>query len=91
VRTYIKEIQGEIMPIITVSGINFYYEESGKGICHETLVLVGEDDILITPCESKVLEDNIPNSSTVIISDAGHTPHVENKKEFSTRILEFLS
>jgi len=69
---------------------DFYSAEKLKNICHETLVLVGEDDILITPKESKILSDNIPNSKTTIISGTGHTPHVENREDFSKEILDFL-
>jgi 3-oxoadipate enol-lactonase len=70
--------------------IGFKSTERLKSIRHETLVLSGEDDILITPKESEMLRDKIPNSKTSIVSGAGHTPHVENREEFSKKILGFL-
>ena len=70
--------------------IGFNSTERLKDIWHETLVLSGEDDILITPKESEILRAKISNSKTSIVSGAGHTPHVENREEFSKKILDFL-
>ena len=70
--------------------IGFNVTEKIKNIQHETLVLVGEDDILITPNESKLLKDSIPNSRIVVVPGAGHTPHVECKNDFLKKILDFL-
>jgi 3-oxoadipate enol-lactonase len=70
--------------------IGFYSAERLKDIYHETLVLVGEDDILITPRESKTLTDNIPNSKMAIVSEAGHNLYVEKREEFLKKIIEFL-
>ena len=53
-------------------------------------MLAGEDDILITPTESRILNDKIFNSKMVLVSGAGHTPHVENREEFSQKVIEFL-
>ena len=70
--------------------VGFNSTEKLKEIHHETLVLAGEDDILITPAESKTVKDKIFNSKMVLVSGAGHTPHVENREEFSKKILDFL-
>ena len=64
--------------------------EGLKNVYHDTLVLSGEDDNLITPLECEIMRDKITNSKSVVISGVGHTPHVENKEEFSKNILEFL-
>ena len=59
-------------------------------ILQETLVVAGKDDILITPDNSCVLNDNIPNSKMVILEGSGHTPQVEAKSKYTKAILDFL-
>jgi 3-oxoadipate enol-lactonase len=70
--------------------IEFNSAKRLKNIYHETLVLAGEDDILITPRESKILTDNIPNSKMAIVTDAGHNLYIEKREEFLKKIIEFL-
>jgi len=55
-----------------------------------TLIIVGEEDILIPLKYSKILHDKIKGSKLVIIKDCGHVPPIEKPEEFNKVVLEFL-
>ncbi len=55
-----------------------------------TLIIVGEEDILIPPRHSKILHQSIKNSKLVIIKDCGHVPPIEKPEEFNAIVLGFL-
>lgn len=56
-----------------------------------TLVVVGEDDIITPPGESKVLADGIVGSSLEVIPQAGHFPMLEQAGAFNRVLIAFLS
>jgi pimeloyl-ACP methyl ester carboxylesterase len=61
-----------------------------KLIKAKTLVLEGENDILITPEEAKNLAENIPGSVFRLLDGAAHCIHIENPKLFTADVSRFL-
>src|SRR3989304_833593 len=55
-----------------------------------TLIIVGEEDILIPLKNSKILHEKIKGSKLVIIKDCGHVPPIEKPEEFNEVVLDFL-
>ncbi len=62
-----------------------------KKIRAETLVIEGEEDILIPPEEAGQLAKRIPGCSMSVVEDAGHIVHVEKPEAFIRTALDFLS
>jgi 3-oxoadipate enol-lactonase len=56
-----------------------------------SLVLVGADDILTPPDESRAIAAGLPNATFKLIPDAGHLAPLENPEACNLAILEFLS
>lgn len=61
-----------------------------KAVKARTLVIVGGDDILITPRESAVLLEKIRGSVLAEIKGTGHCPHIEDPSAFTATVLHFL-
>jgi 3-oxoadipate enol-lactonase len=55
-----------------------------------SLVLVGADDVLTPPDESRAMASALPTSRLAVIPDAGHLAPVENFEACNLAILEFL-
>lgn len=55
-----------------------------------TLILVGDQDILIPPRHSEYLYRNIKNSKLISIEGCGHIPPIENPLIFNNTVLGFL-
>lgn len=55
-----------------------------------TLIIVGEEDILIPPKYSKLLNEKIFGSKLVIMKKCGHVTTLEKPEEFNNIVLEFL-
>lgn len=55
-----------------------------------TLVMVGADDALTPPAESRIMAEAIPNAELVEIPDAGHLAPLENPEPVNAAILRFL-
>lgn len=56
-----------------------------------TLIIVGEEDILIPMKYSKLLNEGIKGSRLAIIKGSGHAPPIEKPEEFNRIVLNFLS
>jgi pimeloyl-ACP methyl ester carboxylesterase len=56
-----------------------------------TLVVVGEDDIITPPEESRQLADGIPDATLCVVPRAGHFPMLEQPAAFNTALRQFLS
>jgi pimeloyl-ACP methyl ester carboxylesterase len=56
-----------------------------------TLVLVGENDVITPPEESRKLAAALPNATLVVIPGAGHLAPLENVEATNEAILTFLS
>ena len=57
----------------------------------KTLVMSGENDILITRKESEVLVKNIPKCNFKLLEGAAHAMHIEKQKLFTDVALGFLA
>lgn len=55
-----------------------------------TLIIVGDEDILIPLKYSKILQEKIKYSKLVIIKECGHVPTIEKPNVFNSIVLEFL-
>lgn len=55
-----------------------------------TLVLVGAEDAIAPPAESRFMAEAIPGSQLVVIPEAGHLAPLENPGAVNAAILEFL-
>jgi len=61
-----------------------------SGIKAPTLIIVGEEDILIPPKYSRILHEKIKGSKLVIMKECGHVPPIEKPEEFNRTALGFL-
>jgi pimeloyl-ACP methyl ester carboxylesterase len=59
-------------------------------IQNPTLVLVGKEDVLIPPENSKILAERIPNARLRVIEGGGHQFLIEQPDAFNNAVLEFL-
>ena len=59
-------------------------------ISHETLVIAGECDQIVTLEIAKRLASRIPNAALKVIPAAGHTAMIENKELYSGIVIDFL-
>jgi 3-oxoadipate enol-lactonase len=55
-----------------------------------TLIIVGEEDMLIPLKYSKILHEKIEGSKLVILKNCGHVPPIEKPEEFNGAVLNFL-
>lgn len=55
-----------------------------------TLILVGDDDILLSPTGAKELAEQFPNGSYEIMPKAGHQPFFDDPDGFQEIILKFI-
>jgi len=62
-----------------------------KSIAVPTLVVVGEDDIITPPAESRQLADGIPSAELFVVERAGHFPMLEQPSVFNPALRSFLS
>jgi 3-oxoadipate enol-lactonase len=56
-----------------------------------TLIITGDQDVLIPPENSRVLADVIPNSRLVVIPEAGHAVTAMFPEEVTREVLSFLT
>jgi len=56
-----------------------------------TLVIAGEEDMLMRPKQAEIMSKALKNGTFVMIPNCAHMPHVEKSKEFLDIILQFLA
>jgi pimeloyl-ACP methyl ester carboxylesterase len=56
-----------------------------------TLVIVGEDDDIITPVMATVLKNSLPRADIAVVRNADHAPMLQNPDEFNRILGKFLS
>ncbi|WP_123982302.1 alpha/beta fold hydrolase [Streptomyces sp. Ag109_O5-1] len=61
-----------------------------NAITQPTLVLNGEDDIMIPTINSWHLSRNIPNAQLIIYADAGHGAQFQYPERFLKHAIQFL-
>lgn len=60
------------------------------GIRVPALVIVGEEDTLTPPAESRVIADGIPGARLVVLPGAGHLANLEAPEGFNQAVRAFL-
>ncbi len=60
------------------------------GFSTPTLVLVGEDDIVVPPAIARIVVECIPGARLAIVPGAGHSVYFEKPAEFNRLLGEFL-
>ena len=55
-----------------------------------TLVIVGEDDAITPPGDSRRMQDAIPNARLIEIPGAGHVSNLSQPQAFNAAVLDFL-
>ena len=55
-----------------------------------TLIITGEDDVIISPRKSTLLKRQIPESILVTVPGAGHYLHVEKSERIAEEVTHFL-
>jgi pimeloyl-ACP methyl ester carboxylesterase len=85
---YLQSAEGFKGQVDAISSFNAHGRI--RNIKAKALVIIGSDDILIYPEESKSLAEGIKGSIVKEIKDAGHGVHVENPAEFISKVIQFL-
>ncbi|HMF55377.1 MAG TPA: alpha/beta hydrolase [Pyrinomonadaceae bacterium] len=105
-RNYMEENRGEVEHIIALRAANhvpeyaymrqlqaavaFNAEERVKEIDAPTLVITGDEDIIVPSENSRNLAAGIPNAKLVVINGGSHTFFIERAEEFNRAVIEFL-
>ena len=55
-----------------------------------TLVVAGEQDMMIPACYAREMARQIPGSEFVLVRECGHNPFIEKPEQVVPRIMEFL-
>lgn len=56
-----------------------------------TLVLVGSEDVVVTPDVARIVVQLIPGARLEIVVDAGHSVYFERPEEFNQRVADFFA
>ena len=62
-----------------------------KSITHQTLIVHGNKDIVVTPINAFILEERLPNAQLVMYSDSSHGAFYQHRKAFLEHLRIFLS
>jgi pimeloyl-ACP methyl ester carboxylesterase len=60
------------------------------GVPVPTLVMGGDDDWLVPPEQSRLLAQQIPGATLVVLPDVGHYPMLENTDAYNRAVAEWL-
>jgi len=61
-----------------------------SGIRQPALVVVGDDDFLLSPTGAKELAEQLPNGRHEIMATAGHVPYVDDAETFQALLRKFV-
>lgn len=61
-----------------------------EGLTHPVLVVIGEDDRLVDPDESRVLAASLPEAETATLEDVGHAAFLEGPEAFNAVVTRFV-
>jgi pimeloyl-ACP methyl ester carboxylesterase len=90
---------------VEAKGIRFAYRRFGKAggvqregsyeylktIMQPTLVINGDNDVIIYSINSWILQQNIPNAQLIIYPDANHGSQYQYPQRFVRHVSDFLS
>lgn len=60
------------------------------GIAAPTLVVIGDDDFLLSPTGVRELAEQLPNGRHEIMPKAGHVPYVDDAEQFQALVRKFV-
>lgn len=72
------------------AALSFNVEDDVSRIEHETLVITGDEDVVVPPQNSRNLADAIPRARLAVIQGTGHMAFVEKADEFNRLVMDFL-
>jgi pimeloyl-ACP methyl ester carboxylesterase len=72
------------------AALSYNMQEEVSAIAAKTLVITGENDVVVPAENSRNLASALPNSRLATISGAGHMAFVEKADEFNRIVTEFL-
>lgn len=88
-REYLREL-----PPSSYTYTRYFRDYDASSWLHEitapTLIIVGEDDAVTPPEESRRISELIPNSKLLVVEDAGHLILYEKPEELNAAITGFL-
>ena len=61
-----------------------------KRICQPTLVVNGNNDIIVATVNSYILQQNLPNAELILFPDSNHGSHFQFTQPFNRYLTEFL-
>lgn len=68
----------------------FNIRDQLKNIRQPTLVVVGEQDILTPPYQSRIIAENIPGAELVVLPGVGHFCVIEDPKGLADNVARFI-
>ena len=68
----------------------FDYRESLHRISARTLIIVGEQDWICPPTQSKIMADSIPHAQLEVFAGANHGVHIEKNSEVLATIRAWI-
>ncbi|KAH7068511.1 Alpha/Beta hydrolase protein [Paraphoma chrysanthemicola] len=68
----------------------FDYRESLQRITAKTLIIVGEQDWICPPSQSRLMAARIPNAQLHVFADANHSVHIEKNSEVIATIRKWI-
>jgi 3-oxoadipate enol-lactonase len=91
----LKEMNLAINPVKSVvslskASMRHDLRERVSEIKAPTLIIAGEEDILVPVKYSRILREKIENSTLVILKNCGHVPPIEKPGEFNQIVMRFL-
>jgi pimeloyl-ACP methyl ester carboxylesterase len=61
-----------------------------RGISQPTLVVNGNDDIVVSTLNSYILQQNLPNAELILFPDSNHGSHFQFADQFNRYATDFL-
>lgn len=84
------DIKKKISYHVAVTGSPLQLEAKLQDITSPTLILWGDKDRIHDISSTKILEEGLSNSTTIIIKNMGHCPMMERPEETAVYYMEFL-
>jgi len=70
--------------------LTFDFKDRLKDIRSPTLIVTGDQDKVVNPVNSYIMNQLIPNSKLVILKGAGHLAIIERSKDYNQLVLNFI-
>lgn len=96
-RAYVRQFEesfASVDPLVFNIGLRAIAELDLTDQLHRieapTLVLVGDEDVLIPPEHSKTIAAAVPGAELVLIDGAGHVANLDQPEVFTEHLVRFL-